>query len=232
MKHLIALSTIAVALNAHAVITPVNPLGESGTSAELSLQGIIDSRGNSLVNINGNPHQLAEGADSWWSATGTMTASLVTEVAGYAPNNTFGIYNLANPTQQTVLFEGSKTAGDSITFDSPYDTFGFFLSNSVVGFTWYSNSTLNPGGGLDHMVSYQGRGESLAIGGATGTANWDSNSYLLGWEDLNTGDNDYNDLVVLFSNVSPASVPDTASTASLLAFAFVGFGIFARRRRA
>jgi hypothetical protein len=214
MKRLSLLLSL-FATSAYAVPTPVNTLGEWSSSSALSLQGIINTRGNTLVNIQSDADQLDNGLDSHWTSTGANSANLIIEVAGYAPKNAFGIYNAANPTQRQVIFAGSAAAGASTGFVPLYETFGFYLSNLSAGFTWYSDSSLNSGGAKDHMVAYQGKGEQL------GSVAWNSNTYLLGWEDLNLGDWDYNDMVVTISNVRPSSVPDSASTSLLLGLGMV-----------
>jgi hypothetical protein len=216
-----SLALLLTSTVAQAVPTPVNVLGENGSSATLSLQGIINARGNTLVNIASDADQLDDGigGDAWWTAGSGISSALVIEVAGYAPDNRFGIYNVANPGQKIQVFGGSATGGASAVTISPFETFGFYLTNSVAGFTWYSDTSLNPGG-LDHMVAYQGKGETLNLGNnagsPTGSILWGTNTYVLGWEDLSLGDNDYNDMVVAVSNVQPVSVPDGVSTLALV----------------
>jgi hypothetical protein len=233
---LTSLVLLTSALPLHAIPTPVNPLGEHGTSSSLSLQGIINARGNTLVTISSDADQLDNGlgGDAHWNAFSSLGSSIVIEVAGYAPNNAFGIYNIADPNQKVQIFGGGASAGATATTFSPYSTFGFYLKNTVAGFTWYSNSALNAGG-LDHMVAYQGKGQTLNLGSnpaaPTGSVLWDSNTYLLGWEDLSLGDWDYNDMVVLVSNITPTSVPDASSTALLLGLAIGFVGVIRRFKR-
>jgi len=245
MKRLIAFSTLLVAMNAHAVMTPVNSLGEWSTSSSLGLQGIIDARGNTLVSIGNDDHQIDDTSDATWSAIGDLSAGIVVEVAGYAPNNAFGIYNVLNPLERTQIFAGAAAAGASVSgIGAAYSVFGFYLENTVAGFTWFSDSSLNTGNS-DHMVAYAGQGETLNLGNnpdaPAGSFAWDEDTLLLGWEDMNTGDEDYNDMVVLLRNVRGVfsventltggeSVPDATSTASLLALSFLGLA-FVRRRK-
>lgn len=223
------LGLLLLAGRAHAVWTPVNPLGEWSSSSSLGLQGIIDARGNTLVNISSDADQLDDSEDSWWVATDSVASSMVIEVAGYAPTNAFGIYNAFNPTQKTVIFAGAAAAGSTTTIASPYSVFGFFLTNSTHGFTWYSDSSLNAG--YDQMVAYRGKGQMLNLGSSpsspTGTVAWCENSYLLGWEDLARGDSDYNDMVVVVKDVKP--VPDAASSLGLLGAVLVGLIVVRRR---
>jgi hypothetical protein len=198
----------------------------------LSLQGIINARGNTLVTIASDADQLDDSLDSSWTALSGLSSALVIEVAGYAPNNTFGIYNAANPGQKLQIFGGSATGGATAVTVSPFATFGFYLSNQPAGFTWYSDTALN-GRGFDAMVAYQGKGQTLNLGAnpwsPSGSVLWDSNTYLLGWEDVRGGDLDYNDLVVAVSNIRPAAVPDGASTLALMGLATMVVVLFRRR---
>jgi hypothetical protein len=214
-----------------AVLTPVNTLGEWGSSSSLSLQGIIDARGNTLVDIASDAHQLDDSRDSHWTSIGGSSAGMVIEVAGYAPHNTFGLYSVADPNQRLEVFGGGVTGGGTASVVSPWSTFGFYLENLNAGFTWYSDTALNAGGAKDHMVAYQGKGEMLNLGSDPsnpgGSVLWDGNSYVLGWEDLNLGDWDYNDMVVTVSNVRP--VPDASGTLALLGVALLAMTAIRRR---
>jgi hypothetical protein len=80
------------------------------------------------------------------------------------------------------------------------------------------------------MVAYAGQGGDLDLGGAAGTQNWDANSYILAWEDLNLGDWDYQDMVILVKNVRP--VPDAGTTLVLLGGSIGVLGLFRRQRSA
>ena len=241
---LASLALLAAPISAHAISTAVNALGENSTSASLSLQGIINSRGNTLVDVGGGAHQLSHGiggGDAWWNASGNLTSSLVVEVAGYASQNAFGIYSISDPSQKLQIFGGSATGGATALTVPGFDTFGFYLENTNAGFTWYSDAALNDDG-LDHMVAYQGHGESLAFG--NGSLDWNEDTFLLGWEDLSgLGDWDYNDMVVTVSNLSSwtptlsiqsseaPAVPDGGSTFALAGFVLAIGACFRRRAR-
>jgi hypothetical protein len=224
LKILLIISSLFLIFEVRATPIYVNEMGE-GTSYALGLQNLIDERGNTLVNINSD--QLDSGVAAAWTGNVSISASMVVEVAGSAALNSFGIYHIADPSQKTQVFSGSVTGGGTASLNSPYTSFGFYLINAALGFTWYSDPSLN--GGQAHMVTYQGKGETLNLGNDAGnplgSVNWDSHTYLLGWEDqdLNNSDQDYNDMLVL---VSFQPVPDHFLTVGLFGAAMLGLAFF------
>lgn len=214
-------------MSVSAVLTPVNSIG--GNGSELSLQQVLNLRGNTLVSVGNDAHQVDDSNDSYWNSVGNSSASIVIEIAGYANNNRFGIFNAANPNERQQIFAGGSSSGATLAFTPNWTSFGFYLENTVNdgGFTWYSDSSLDPAGGRDHMVAYQGQGQTLNLGGAAGSQLWDSSSYILGWEDLNLGDWDYQDMVVLVRGVVPA--PDAGASIILLGLGVVALG-WSRRK--
>lgn len=206
----------------------INPLGENSSTAALSLQSIINARGNTLINVYND--QIDHTAAASWSSSGISGVTVVSAVAGSANINTFGIYNLADPSQKIQIFDGGLS-GAVGAINSPWVTFGFYLINNNYGNTEYSDPLLN--GGQDHLVAYHGRGESLKLGSdpsdPTGTVLLDANSYLLSWEDTDfnnsQSDQDYNDFTIVLSY---ASTPDNFTTAGGLGLAMLGL-IWCRR---
>jgi len=160
---------------------------------------------------------LSDGADAYWSIdseTNSAAAKIVLENAAYAPQNTFGLFDKANPDNKLVVFLGSDDVGDlavvsivgsvsggitvrTIDLDNPAivdqevfasNSFGYYLT-SPEG-TFYSNTLLN-GDNFDHM---------LATAQTPG-------HYQLNWEDqFGGGDNSYDNFVVNVESVTP-SVP-------------------------
>ncbi|HWA28130.1 MAG TPA: DUF4114 domain-containing protein [Lacunisphaera sp.] len=191
---------------------------------ETPLQTIIN---NSVtgISIDVNANQVA--SDAYWSAVVSPAAYMLIEIAGYAGQNTFGIYQKGTPSNKMEVFAGSVSGPSgpvSIIVPSAWNSFGFYMSNPNVGFTWYSDDALNAGGSQDHFAFFQG-----AYGAQVSGKTFDGDDYIIAIEDLNLGDRDYNDMVVLVQNVSHAS--DGGATAAFLGLTFAAMA-FVRRKLA
>jgi hypothetical protein len=152
----------------------------------------------------------------------------VIEIAGYAGDNSFGIYKQGSPGTTLEIFSGAAGAGAAtalINLPVGWTSFGFYLANTAAGFIWYSDASLNAGGGFDHFVTYKGiAGETMTASGIT----FGSNDYLIGIEDLNLGDYDYNDMVV---KVHLNSVPDSNATLALMGLGLAALVAVRRRQK-
>jgi hypothetical protein len=216
VKKLLLLSaSLFAALSAHATVVNL-----SGANGEQTLQQIVAG-----TTINIAADQLA--ADSYFAGS-SLSGAMVIEIAGYAPNNSFGIYKQGSPGTTLEIFSGVASAGAAsalINLPIGWSSFGFYMANSSANFIWYSDASLNAGGGYDHFVTYQGvAGQTMTASGIT----FGSNDYLIGIEDLNLGDYDYNDMVV---KVHLNSVPDSSATLALMGLGLAALVAVRRRQK-
>lgn len=200
-------------------------------SATLILPGSETSLQNVLNNITVGPVAGASSVDvyndqvlpdQYWSvgAAGGSLSTIVIEIAGNAGTNTFGIYS---GNKYVQIFGGAAAAGSQaiiginsvgdvflnfastgINFGS--NLFGYYLGTAN-GPTFYSDELMNANG-EDHMVAFQGQGDTVQIGPwAPGT--WGPTEYILAFEDLpfSSSDKDYNDFVVMVESVNPVPEP-------------------------
>ena len=220
-------------------------LGNGGAALQGVLDGItINPAGVSSVDVNTDQAS----PDEYWQVGGSggSVSTVVIELAGFASNTSFGIYDKSAPGSTVELFGGAATTGSQtplsiladgsivVNFadtgiDFAANAFGYYIDTTInqpgVGL-WYSDEALNSDG-VDHMAAYQGVGDTIQIA-PFAAGPWGANEYILAFEDLNNGgDRDYTDFVVLVESVSPIPVP---ATLALMGLGLLGFA--ARRRKA
>ncbi len=223
------------------------PWGPPGAS----LQGVLDNitkapiLGDSSVDVSTD--YLSDTVDSYWSitATGGSFATMIIELAGFAPGNIFGVYSGG---QYVELFAGINNAGDHATLsimadgsvwanlndtgvDFAGNNFGYYLDSSanIGGGLWHSDTSLNVDSS-DHMFAYQGTNTDTIQILPYAAGLWTNNEYILAFEDLDGSgaDWDYTDMVVMVESVRP--IPEPA-TMLLLGSGLIGIARFGRKKK-
>ena len=203
---------ICWSMNAGAGLTVVNQSGSSDGNPPGTLYTVMQNMlGSQAPNydVNNPVNRVDDSFDQVWTAGSVNggTSTLLLAIAGYAGNNSFGIYNLSTGAQ-LPLFNGTDNGSPvgttvAVTFSggnasvnggTPVNVgtdFGFYLGTpgSPTG-RWSSVDSANPDLG-DHMVTLTTKtpytlnpGAAAAGWPAAGNLAWNPGSYILGWEDL------------------------------------------------
>jgi hypothetical protein len=217
---------------------------------DCTLQGSLDylTVGGDFFDVN-----AAETGFEYFTntATGSSISQFMFEIAGFASENTFGIFNKSG--LKLEIFNGSDTSKDgsmvsffdsgtvtSLTQGHPDNGGGIALQTvenfgNVFGFyitspqgTFYSDDSMNPNG-IRHSAIYQGDGSfSMDLPGKQ-PGLFTDNEFIVAFEDKYTNsDWDYNDLVVMVESVEPEPVPEPSL---LLGLGAMAGSLFATRKR-
>jgi hypothetical protein len=166
-------------------------------AAEMTLQEILDGimyGGKSSVNTSTD--FLSDNGDSYWNiaaSTGSF-ATVVIELAGFADQMTFGVYDTVDPMKQVQLFSGSHSNGNSVqlsiwadgsvlvnsqdtNIDFSSSSFGYYLSTPQNN-TFFSDTSLNKDH-MDHMLAFQGTGDWIHIPRSIISGVWGANEFIL-----------------------------------------------------
>ncbi len=158
------------------------------------------------------------------SNTSSSVAALLIEIAGYRNINIFGWYQVSNPSNRAVIFNGPASAGAVTTITIPVTDYGFFIQVGAGGPIYYTQSSLNPAGDTthQHFVVFAQNPPSPTP------------TYWIGMEDLPLGSStllnregnmgDYNDMVV---RITPIPEPGTLV---LLGTGLIGVAGLVRRK--
>ena len=164
--------------------------------------------------------------DQVWYNPGSGTATAKAKYAGLTHD--FGYFPGASGGSFVTLFStggsmfgyytsGSEPTGTfTVAQSGPQFRFGLDIIDSPD--LWSSLQSENDQG-WDHMVSF------LITGGPS------EGNYVVGWEDLNLGDQDYDDLVFEFEGVSPGPPVPEATTLMLFGSGLPGLLLYAKRKR-
>jgi PEP-CTERM motif len=151
----------------------------------------------------------------YFQSTGGGNVTMQAQVAGDAANDVFGWYNINNPSQYQILFDGKTTIGSTVSF-TPSADYGLFFYNGTSGLDdlFMSDAPLSPSDpNFQHFAVFE-----AGVG-----------TYYVGMEDLPSSntDFDYNDMVV---ELSTSSCPEPASFL-LLGSGLLGIGALRFRRK-
>jgi len=254
---LLALGSVATFTESAAALNerPVE-IGDSddGISLQQLLDGITESGPNIDVVNDQKPFDLFTN-----EASGLSGSTLLFEVAGFAPENVFGIYKAGDPTFKVPLFFGNNDPGDSAvltfqgnesiivdtrglepgntsplvsnTYDNFGNMFGYYLENPR-GEMFFSEDRLNPNGAAQSLV-FQGNDQTeLRVPGRQPGV-FSDNEFIIAFEDKLVGgpesDSDYQDFVIIAESVVPKV--DVPEPATLAGLGLLAGAMAVSRRR-
>ncbi|MCL2646337.1 MAG: PEP-CTERM sorting domain-containing protein [Phycisphaerales bacterium] len=173
-------------------------------------------------NLDFDPNTYFTRGDS----VGAITAQMLLQSAGGANKTIVGWYDIDNPSDMHVIWNGKNINNDEVTF-TPTENWGFYLKNSS-GQIFYMDSSLNTvDQGDQHFAIFQEPGGTLG-----------AEIYYVGIEDtaygtpVPEGNGDFNDFVLKFwSSTAGRHIPPTPEPASLMFLGTGALGLLVRRKK-
>lgn len=227
MKHYFVLTVLCLLFIISNSQAHANVFGDGGNGLQ-RVFNYITIDGNSTVNAASD--MIDDNLDSYWSISSAdgAAATIIVQIAHFAPQSSFGIFDAYDPNNTVEIFRGSspfqsqaalniKQNGEvwlnhfntGIVFSG--NLFGYYLDSShhSYGGFWYSDASLNSDE-MDHLYAYQGINTDFVKLPGNEPGLWTDSDFILAFEDLKASapsDRDYIDFVVMVESVHPKHFP-------------------------